>query len=113
MLKTSRLLCALAILILLAAGPASGLFAQQEGSHKEHHKQGKEAVVVGCLDEGDEEGYYLLMDEDGEEWDVKGSAELAKHLGHTVRLTGSWEETGEVKVFIAKKIEHLSTNCDY
>ncbi len=111
MLEKSRLVCLLAILALLLGGPVSGLLAQ-EGSHEEGHKHGQQAQLVGCLEEGDEAGYYLLTDEDGEEYDVTGIADLKKHLGHKVRLTGSWEEEGESRIFKATKIEHLSADCD-
>lgn len=111
MKKVSPAACILAVLFLLIGSPAAGLFAQQEGSHKEAHKAHL-MKLVGCLEEGDEEGYYVLVDEDGEEVDVTGLEELAKHLGHKVELTGSWETEYESKVFEATEIKHLSTDCE-
>ncbi len=106
----SKLIRGMSVLtILLLGGLMTGLFAQ-EGSHSGHQE---EVSIVGCLDEGGDEGYFVLTDEDGEEIDVTGSAELGKHLGHKVRLTGTWVEEDEYEIFKVAKIEHISADCDY
>jgi hypothetical protein len=46
--------------------------------------------VTGCLSQGDSSNEYLLTANDGSTWEIKSdSLPLAKHVGHTVTVTGA------------------------
>lgn len=84
-----------------------------------------ETTLTGCLAAGDEPGEYVLTDEEtDEEIDVEGPDSLAAHVGHRVKLTGSWvedddegdeEEEGyeeeDGSYFHATAVEHISDHC--
>lgn len=81
---------------------------------------GQEPVTLtGCLAKGDEKGEFRLTTADGKKYDVKSTkVPLAKHVGHTVRITGNSvaPEKGEAKQGEAGEIEvtemtHLSATC--
>src|SRR4051794_37914715 len=58
----------------------------------------KPVTITGCLEKGDEKGEFHLTTKDGKVYDVKGTAvPLAKHVGHTVTITGNVvaQEPGE------------------
>lgn len=103
MSKTIRVLSIASLLLL--CGPTSGLFAEESELE----------VVVGCLEqgeeEGDEEGYLLLVTDDEEEIFVTGPEDLAKHLGHRVELTGAWVVEDDEEVFQVAGIKHISADC--
>jgi hypothetical protein len=66
-------------------------------------------TLTGCL-EG-VAGAFTLTTEGGEKYVVMGSAELAKHVGHTVKITGTkGDDPGKLTVKAAK-IEQISTSC--
>jgi hypothetical protein len=64
----------------------SSAWAQTDDTKKETHKNTR--TVTGCVQkDGDE---YQLTAKDGSTWEVKSdSVDLAKHLGHTVTVTGA------------------------
>ena len=64
----------------------SSAWAQTEGTKKETHKNTR--TVTGCMQkDGDE---YTVATKDGSTWEVKSdSIDLAKHVGHTVTVTGA------------------------
>ena len=75
------------------AGPALTLalmscsvWAQTNEPKKETHKNTR--TVTGCLQkDGDE---YQVLAKDGSTWEVKSdSVDLAKHVGHTITVTGA------------------------
>ena len=46
--------------------------------------------VTGCLEKSSPANIYMLTDEDGKLWDLRGKAvPLGPHLGQTVTLTGT------------------------
>jgi hypothetical protein len=45
--------------------------------------------LTGCLNKDADASGYVLTDESGKKTMVSGSADLAKHVGHRVRLSGS------------------------
>ena len=107
MRKFSLVVALLSILLLAAVGlPA---LAQSEGSVKSLKQE--EVSLVGCLDEGDEEGYYVLETED-EDVTVMGDEEIGKHIGHKVELTGHWQSMDDEMVFVATKIKHIAADCE-
>ena len=45
--------------------------------------------VTGCLSKGNSDSSFMLNGDDGSMWDVSSSRlNLAKHVGHTITLTG-------------------------
>lgn len=66
-------------------------------------------TLTGCLEGA--AGAFTLTTEGGEKYAVMGSADLAKHVGHTVKITGTkGDDTGKLSVK-AQKIEHVSPSC--
>jgi hypothetical protein len=51
------------------------------------------ATLTGCLSGPNSEGVYTLKSGKGEV-EVGGLDDLSKHVGHEVKLHGSWEKTG-------------------
>lgn len=65
----------------------------------------------GCLKRGDEADPYLLEEsETAEAVTVVGSADLAKHVNHMVRLHGREEAEGHV--FHVTTVEQIAASCD-
>ena len=60
--------------------------AQTDETKKETHKNTR--TVTGCLQrDGDE---YQVTSKDGSTWEVKSdSVDFAKHVGHTITVTGA------------------------
>jgi hypothetical protein len=65
---------------------SSSAWAQTDETKKETHKNTR--TVTGCMQkDGDE---YMVTARDGSTWEVKSdSVALAKHVGHTVTVTGA------------------------
>lgn len=56
-----------------------------------HAQKSKSSVrtVTGCLSQGDNANEFNLTGENGSTWEVRSSrVALAKHVGHTVTVTG-------------------------
>lgn len=92
------------------------------------------AMLTGCLSGPNDEGAYELKS-GKKEVEVGGLDDLSKHVGHKVRLHGSWvksgaeigekenekseakegkeekEEKGEERHFKVASIDHLSETC--
>lgn len=76
----------------LALLPAAGLAnspKQDDTRHEDRDQRGdKVREMTGCLQK--EGGDYTLMADNGSTWELKGDrANLADHVGHTVRVTGT------------------------
>jgi hypothetical protein len=101
-----------------------------------HHHHGaatsaKEATLTGCLNGPNAANAYVLTtakNKKGVEVGMPGSDELSKHVGHKVKLTGTWAKSGEQigenekmekgeknehaeKHFQVTKIDHLADSC--
>ena len=50
--------------------------------------------VTGCLSGPNQEGAYVLKTAKGSGFEVGGNDELKNHVGHKVKLTGSWAKSG-------------------
>jgi hypothetical protein len=50
--------------------------------------------VTGCLSGPTAEGSYVLKTAKGRGFEVGGNDELKNHVGHEVKLTGSWVKSG-------------------
>jgi hypothetical protein len=92
-------------------------------------KGAKEHSMTGCLSEGTSPGTYVLT-HGKRKTTVTGSDELKNHVGHEVKLTGTWEagamsegsesaatekaekKSGkEEKEFKATDIKHIADTC--
>jgi hypothetical protein len=75
-----------------SSGGQSGT-ADKSGEHAMHKKGGGGATLTGCLSGPNSEGVYELKS--GKRTvEVGGLDDLSKHVGHEVRLHGSWAKSG-------------------
>ena len=52
----------------------------------------KMITLTGCVQKGDNAEKFKLVAHEGSEWELEGDdVDLAKHVGHTVTLTGKVE----------------------
>ncbi len=60
--------------------------------HAEHSKSGmgKESTITGCLSGPNDEGAYVLTTKAGHKIETGGLDELKSHVGHEVKVTGTW-----------------------
>lgn len=97
-----KLFCVLAVLFTLSwASAQTGSSADQSSStdqsmHKgmQMHKGGA-GEITGCLSAGGPQGLYVLQ-HGAKKIDVGGNDELSKHVGHTVKLHGSWAKASDL-----------------
>ena len=72
-------------------GGAVGLSGQTEEPQKATHENVR--MVTGCVAKDGNE--YKVTAKDGSSWEVKSDAvNLAKHVGHTVTVTGAVDNAG-------------------
>lgn len=108
----------------------------QPPANAHHHgaaASAKETTLTGCLNGPNAENAYVLTtakSKKGVEVGMPGSDELSKHVGHKVKLTGTWAKSGEQigenekteneakeknehaeKHFQVTKIDHLADSC--
>jgi hypothetical protein len=110
----SRLMVTILTVVALAIVPS--LYGQA-GQADPQSKQGQQAdrpgggdaSVTGCLTEAG--GSYILATSSGDQVSVSGSADLAKHKDHTVKLTGKASDEGGKKSITVSKIEMVSASC--
>ncbi|HET9284709.1 MAG TPA: hypothetical protein VFR24_22390 [Candidatus Angelobacter sp.] len=75
-----------------SSGGQSGT-ADQTGTEHAAHKKGGGGTLTGCLSGPNDEGAYELKS--GKRTvEVGGLDDLSKHVGHEVRLHGSWAKSG-------------------
>lgn len=78
----------LALCIALAGLTASVGFARGNNNNAQKSKSDVR-TITGCLSQGEGSGEFTLTGENGSTWEVRSSrVALAKHVGHTVTLTG-------------------------
>lgn len=105
------------------------LFAAPWLAHTQSKSAAAPRTLTGCLQTTDEEGEYALMAADGQEYRLFGTetANLAPHVGHKIRVTGTpakprmkAEEGGEDQHhdpgaerphFNVSKVEMISKSC--
>lgn len=130
-----KVFCVLAVMFVVswASAQTSGSSDQtstgDQATHKGMHK-GSAATLTGCLSGPNDEGAYVL-EHGSKKVEVGGNDELSKHVGHTVKLHGTWStasaigekegaEKGEAKEgksekgerhFKVTSIDHLSDTC--
>lgn len=77
-------------------------------------KAGKSSTITGCL-KSDASSATIANGKHKDGVAVDTSADTtddwAKHNGHKVQLTGSWEGTGADKKFKATSMKHISETC--
>lgn len=81
-----------AIALLIAAFlalVATSVVAQESSSTAK-----KETTVKGCLSGPNTEGAYVLKTAKGHAFEVGGNDQLKSHVGHEVKLTGTWVKSG-------------------
>jgi hypothetical protein len=83
-------------------------FGQADPKEKGGAAGAKEAKVTGCLGKGDAAGQYTLTTKSGQKLTVAGTADMEKHVGHTVTLTGARKG----RSFDATALEHVAPTCD-
>jgi hypothetical protein len=86
---------AFTLLSAAQTGGASGSSGGQAGTdeHAAHKKGGGAATLTGCLSGPNDEGVYDLKS--GKRTvEVGGLEDLSKHVGHEVKLHGSWAKSG-------------------
>ena len=54
----------------------------------------KQSTVKGCLSGPNNEGAYVLKTAKGHAFEVGGNDQLKSHVGHEVKLTGTWVKSG-------------------
>jgi hypothetical protein len=73
--------------------PSGGSAQTGTDEHAAHKKGGGGATLTGCLSGPNSEGVYELKS--GKRTvEVGGLDELSKHVGHEVKLHGSWAKSG-------------------
>lgn len=81
----SRLALSLLAMSSLAMVPTMSL----AGGNAAQDKSDSVRTLTGCLSRGDKAGEYDLKAEDGSSWELHTkTVKLAKHVGHTVTVTG-------------------------
>lgn len=72
----------------------------------------KETHITGC--QGGSEGAYTITNgryKKGVAVTPASGVDLKPHVGHEVKLTGTWQKTGDTETFNATKVEHISDTC--
>ena len=100
---------------------SSGTSSQDTGTtaKKGHHKAAaekseKSSTITGCLkSDGTPITIANGKHKNGVEVDTSGASgeDWAKHNGHKVQLTGTWEGTGTDKKFKATAMKHIAETC--
>jgi hypothetical protein len=81
------ILFVIAMSIALSAQTSTG----EKTTKSAHSKSG---TITGCLSGPNDEGAYMLKNSAGHSIEVGGSDELKAHVGHEVKLSGTWAKSG-------------------
>lgn len=110
--------------VVISAIASLALIPALAGANDSSHPKTEAKALTGCLGGPNSEGAYTLKT-GSKRVEVGGSADLKKHVGHEVKLTGTWakasdigeketsSEKGEKKEhhFKVDSIEHVSDSC--
>ncbi|HET7185165.1 MAG TPA: DUF5818 domain-containing protein [Terriglobales bacterium] len=56
----------------------------------DNDNEGKARTLAGCLQKGDGANEFVLTAKDGSTWELRSdNVDLAPHVGHTVKITGT------------------------
>lgn len=84
-------------------------------------------TMVGCLSGPNAEGQFTLQAGKGKEFQISSSQDLKPHVGHKVKVTGTWEKAEASadasstekkehqhggKHLKVSNIEHMADTCD-
>lgn len=124
-----KLLCTVTVLFLLSwasaqTGSSSGQSRSTDQSmHKGMQMHKGAGELTGCLSGGGPQGLYVLQ-HGAKNIDVGGNDDLSKHVGHTVRLHGSWAKASDLgkmeknekgakpnSYFKVASIDHIADTC--
>jgi len=108
------------LVLMLVLALAATLAAQQAGQAGKgkktsstaaaDKKAGKTTTLTGCISSAD--GTYKLTNGRHRKGvEVSSSQDLKPHVGHKVKLSGSWEKSGTMKAFKADKLDMISETC--
>lgn len=86
-MKMSRTIALVAAAFLVLV--ATSVVAQESSSTAT-----KGTSVRGCLSGPNTEGAYVLKTAKGHAFEVGGNDQLKSHVGHEVKLTGTWVKSG-------------------
>ena len=117
------------LLALAAALAVAPTLAAAGGETKTKDKDKTTTTLTGCLSQAADAGAYRLKTK-AKEVDVRGLDHLKDHVGHEVKLTGTWMDnapktgaaetreketartgTEENRHFMVTKIEHVAATC--
>jgi hypothetical protein len=99
------------LLIAFVATGLLGICPAQQSKDTTHEKTAAAGTTLtGCLEKSGSD--FTLTDKSGKETMVMGSADLAKHAGHQVTLSGKMEKKGDEGHFMVSKITHISPTCE-
>jgi ABC-type sugar transport system substrate-binding protein len=77
-------------LLALAFALGSTALAATATSHQAKERSSAVVTVAGCLHNGTTTDVFVLTAKDGKAWDITSkNVDIAKHVGHTVSLTGT------------------------
>jgi hypothetical protein len=125
-----KVLCVLSVLFMLswASAQTDNSTGQSSSTDQSMHKgmnmhKGGAGALTGCLSGSGPEGLYVLQ-HGAKKIDVGGNDDLSKHVGHTVRLHGSWATASDVgkmektekgakpnRYFKVASIDHIADSC--
>jgi Protein of unknown function (DUF5818) len=81
-MKTKTLLCAALVALCTMCVVAQDASSQPKSKSNVR-------TMTGCLSQGDSANEFQLTTKDGSTWEMRsGEVPLAKHVGHTVTVTG-------------------------
>ena len=77
--------------------------------------EAKTSQLTGCLGKGTTSGYTLTNGRYRKGVDVKSDKDFSEHVGHQVRLTGTWEKptagAAGPGTFVATDLKHVAATC--
>lgn len=113
-------------ILFLAFAPG---LAHAKGAEGTAEAKQKATTLTGCLSTSDQEGGYTLKTKN-RDIEIRGSEQLRDHVGHEVKLTGTWMEgrahTGQAPAdskeaartdkpagrhFMVDNIQHIAETC--
>lgn len=93
---------------ITAAAQDTGASQSSMAKSKKSSMSSGSKSTTGCIEKSGD-GYVLKNSKNKEGVKVTGSDDLAPHVGHTVKLTGSWTTPGQE--FAETKLDMVSDTC--
>lgn len=79
---------------LLMAGFLVLALVSAAGAQEKHSTSSDQKTITGCLSGPNSEGAFILKPLKGRAFEVGGYDQLKSHVGHTVKVTGTWAKSG-------------------